>query len=427
MRRITLRRPLRLTRRGIRIGVGRWWLGVVVALLVAAGASAQDMPDPALIHGRALPAPELRAGTVTVRVVREAIGNDIAGQEVRLIIGNATRKAKTDDMGRAEFTDLPRADEARAETTVDGEALTSQPFAVPTSGGLRVILVAGLARAAERKKQEEAAAAAAPATKGVVVLGGDSRIVMEFNDDALIAFYLLEIVNNARTRVDTGGPVIIDLPTGAAGAQLREGSSPSASVNGDRVTIQGPFASGTTPVQVQFSLRYDNATHPIVQTFPVPLQRVVIGVEKVGNLGMSSPQFTSVADLPTENGVYVLGQGGALQAGTPMTVTLSNLPIHSRTPRYVAIALALAIAGLGVWLSVGARLIRGRERQALLDRRDTLLGEMAQLETRRRDGQIAPEKYGARRQRLMSELEHIYGELDEASVGPQGGGEDVAA
>jgi hypothetical protein len=50
--------------------------------------------------------------------------------------------------------------------------MTSQPFRVPTSGGLRVILVAGIAKAAERKKLEEAAAAAGPAVKGVVVFGG---------------------------------------------------------------------------------------------------------------------------------------------------------------------------------------------------------------------------------------------------------------
>jgi hypothetical protein len=31
-----------------------------------------------------------------------------------------------------------------------------------------------------------------------------------------------------------------------------------------------------------------------------------------------------------------------------------------------------------------------------------------------------------RRQRLLTELEHIYGELDEAHA-PRGGGEDVAA
>ena len=85
--------------------------------------------------------------------------------------------------------------------------------------------MAGLARAAERKKQEEAAARAAPATKGVVVIGGDSRIVMEFNNDSLFAYYLLEIVNTARTRVDIGGPLRIELPREAVGVRLyREAS-----------------------------------------------------------------------------------------------------------------------------------------------------------------------------------------------------------
>jgi hypothetical protein len=147
---------------------------------------AQDMPDPSLIHGRAIPAPELPAGTVTVRVVREAIGNNVPGQRVRLAVAGETRDATTDDQGRAEFDRLPPGGEgAVAEATVDGERLVSQPFAVPGTGGLRVILVAGIAKAAERRQQEEAAAAAEPAAKGIVVFGGNSRVLMQFNNDAL--------------------------------------------------------------------------------------------------------------------------------------------------------------------------------------------------------------------------------------------------
>src|SRR5678816_2653426 len=311
------------------LGLGMWVLGLGVS------PSAQQMPDPSQIHGRALPAPELKDGTVTVRVVREAIGNNAPGQQVRVTVGKTTKTATTDQEGRAEFTGLPSG-EARAEATVDGEVMQSQPFAVPTSGGLRVILVAGLAKAAERKKQEEAAALAAPATKGVVSLGGDTRIVMEFNNDTLFAFYLLEIENTARTRVDIGGPLKIELPPEAAAARIREGSSPTAEVDGTHLTVHGPFAPGTTSVQVEFSLRFTNTSHTVTQSFPVSLQRTVVGVEKVGNLAMSSPQFSSVTELPTENGVYLLGQGGALQPGTPLTFTLANLPVHSRTAQYTA-------------------------------------------------------------------------------------------
>ena len=103
---------------------------------------------------------------MTVRVVRETIGNDIPNQSVTVSIGGATRSAVTDDRGRAEFTGLPAGQEGRAAATVDGEAMVSDPFTVPAAGGLRVILVAGIAKAAERKAADAARAAAAPAVKG---------------------------------------------------------------------------------------------------------------------------------------------------------------------------------------------------------------------------------------------------------------------
>ena len=59
------------------LGFRLWGLGVGVWALGAGLCVAQiNMPDPALIHGRAIPAPELPNGTVTVRVVREAIGKN---------------------------------------------------------------------------------------------------------------------------------------------------------------------------------------------------------------------------------------------------------------------------------------------------------------------------------------------------------------
>jgi hypothetical protein len=404
-------------------------LFVIAALAMSViVAAAQDMPDPSQMHGRPLPAPDLRDGTVTVRVMREAIGNNVPGQQVRVTVGGVVKTATTDEEGRAEFTGLP-AGEARAEATVDGEKLESQPFAVPTSGGVRVALVAGIAKAAERKKQEEARALAAPATKGVVVLGDDSRILMEFQDDTLWAYYVLEIVNSARTRVDIGGPLRIELPPEAAGVHLEEQGSTEgvkAEVEGTRVAIPGPFAPGTTRVILQFSLRYPSATYTLSQTFPVALQRTIVGVEKVGGLSLASPQFTSVAEVPGEAGnVFVVGSGETLAAGTPLTFTLSHLPMHSRTSRYVAIGLALLIAAIGGWLALKPTSSVAANRKALVNRRDALLGELAQLEIKRRDGTIT-EKAERRRQRILGELEHIYAELD-ATAGPRGGGEGIAA
>jgi hypothetical protein len=86
--------------------------------------------------------------------------------------------------------------------------------------------------------------------RGTVVFGGNSRVLMQFADDALQVYYVLEVVNSARNRVDIGGPLVIDLPPGTSGATPLEGSSPSVTVAGNRITVAGPFASGTTPVQV---------------------------------------------------------------------------------------------------------------------------------------------------------------------------------
>jgi hypothetical protein len=410
------------------LGIVHWALGIAATLLVAGVAGAQDMPDPSLIHGRAIPASELGDGVVTVRVVREAIGNNIAGQQVELTVAGGARKATTDEQGRAEFTNLPKGEDARAGATVDGEALVSQPFRVPTTGGLRVILVAGIARAAERKKLAEAEAAAEPPVKGVVVFGGNTRVLMQFSEDSLEIYYILEILNTARARVDIGAPLVIDFPKGATGATALEGSSPAAEISGNRVVIKGPFASGSTLVQVAFRMPYDSSELTIEQAWPAALQQVTIGVEKVNDLSITSPQFASAQDVTAESGdVFVLGRGPALPAGGKTVVTLSNLPVHSKVPRYVALSLAGLLAGVGVWLAAAKRGGHDDARQTLVKRRDTLLSQLEQLESKRRAGTVEPHNYSTRRQRIYAELERIYGELDEVGAGPEGGGEGIAA
>lgn len=399
-----------------------WALGVGISHVSAQVA----MPEPSLMHGRAIPASELPNGTVTVRVVREAIGNNIVGQDVRVSAGGVTLTAGTDEQGRAEFVDLPVAAAATAEATVDGERLVSQPFTVPSTGGLRVILVAGLERAAARREQEAVAAAAAPPVPGAVVLGGDSRILMQFSDDALQVFYVLDIVNSARAPVNIGGPLIVDLPSGAGGASVLAGSSPSATVSGDRVTITGPFAPGTTSVQVGFRLRLDNPNITVRQTFPAALQQVTVAVEKIGGLSMTSEQYSSVDEVRSDEGTpFLLGTGPALPAGGRLMLELSNLPAHSRTPQLVALGLASAMLVAGVWLALTGRAKGEEARRQLTARRDTLLGELAAIELRRRRGR-ADARHETRQQRFIAELERLYGELDEAGAWLRGGDEGVA-
>ena len=72
--------------------------GLALVLGVASTVGAQvQMPDPSLINGKAIPAGDLQTGTITVRVVRESIGNNIIGQKVSMTVGDTTRTAVTDE------------------------------------------------------------------------------------------------------------------------------------------------------------------------------------------------------------------------------------------------------------------------------------------------------------------------------------------
>jgi hypothetical protein len=390
---------------------------VLVLAFVGSAFAQINMPDPSVINGKAIPAGELQTGTVTVRVVREALGNNVVGQQVALTVNGEMKKAITDEQGRAEFKGLPAGANGRAEANVKGERLQSDTFVVPSSGGLRVILVAGLADVAARQKKEEADAAAAPPVKGQVVLGGNSRIIFEFPDDLMRVFYMLEIVNNARARVDIGGPLVIDLPKGAAGASPLEGSSPQATVAGSRITITGPFASGVTNVQVGFQMPFSSSSITLEQKWPVPIEQVTVASQKLGSLSFSSPQFSSVGDVKSDDGTtFLLASGPGIAAGGTLRMQVNGLPVHSSVPRYVALGLAFAIALLGIWLALPGSAGTRDAHKRLIARRDALLAELAQIEERSRTGRETP-KDATRKTRVLAELEQIYGELDEASPG----------
>jgi hypothetical protein len=399
-------------------------LALVLALWSAAPAVAQiAMPDPSAIAGTPLPAPELPDATVTVRVVRERMGNNIAGQIVTLTVGGASRTATTDAQGRAQFDGLPPGTPAQATATVDGEVLRSREFAVPAKGGVRIALIAGIQAAAAKEQAAADAGAREPARPGVVEFGPESRIILEFQDDRLTLFYLLEVVNNARTPIDIGGPLIVELPTGAAGAVMLQGSSPKASVLGDRMTIVGPFPPGKLAAQVGFSLPNAGADLELRQTWPAAIEQVFVAAEKIGPMTMTSAQLTDVRDMQTEGGVFIMGTGGRLKSGDTLVVNLTGMPAESHTARNAGVAIVLLILAIGLWLAMTPGAARAAQDSKLAEKRERLLADIVALERKRRKkGLSEPDE--ARLQRLTSDLERVLASLDRT---PTGGNEGVAA
>ncbi|MDQ3068096.1 MAG: hypothetical protein M3R55_00015 [Acidobacteriota bacterium] len=401
---------------GLRIGSAPgarcWVLILVLGALSGVPAYAQaQMPDPSQMSGVPLPSPELPAGTITVRVVRGSIGNNLPGQRVALTVGGAAREATTDEMGRATFPGLNAGDQVQASVSVDGKRIESQVITLPAQGGVRVMLFAADGATAAREA-EDARLRDAPAERGLVVLGGESRFIVERGDESLNVFYVLEVVNTARTPIDAGGPLLFDLPSGATGITLLEGSTPQATIGGSRVTVTGPFAPGKTSLQVAYELPYRGSRAVIEQRMPAALPQLAVAGETSGQVTMSSSQFTTSREMNADGRTFLVGNGPGIPAGSSLVVQFDNLPHHVRWPRFAALGLAVAIMIFG--LAAGWRGgSKATSRAHLMQARDARLAELESLEQSRQEGRIGPDHYGQERERVISALEDIYGALDE--------------
>ncbi len=382
----------------------------LIAWLIASMASAQQMPDPKQMSGMPLPVPDVPVGTVTARVIRGALTNPLAGVEVELL--GADKKAKTDEAGRATFSGLAPGNRVKAVVVVGSERIESQEFAVPTAGGIRVMLVATDAEI-EKKAAADRALAQGPSIQGAVVFGDQSRFVLEVQDDSLNVFNMLEIENTAKRPVQTDGPLVFVLPDGAQGVGMLEGSTPSAVAAGKKVTVTGPFPPGKTVVQFAYSIPLGAETIEISQKLPAPIMQVSVLAQKIGAMQLTSPQLSERREMPAEGQVFIVGQGGALKAGDNLTLTLSGLPHRSTWPANVALALAAVIVAAGAWGAVRGRKAEPSTRRAQLQaRREKLFSELTALEEQRRKGTVDARVYATRREHLVTALEDLYAGLE---------------
>jgi hypothetical protein len=397
------------------VGLGGWarrgrTATLLVCLLALASVNAFgqfQMPDPKQMAGIPRPVDDLPAGSVSVRLIRGQLSNNIADHPVELHFGNGrVLTVKTDEAGRAQFDKLPAGSPVKASADVDGEHLESQEFPAPAQGGIRLMLVA--------TDRAAAAKSSAPAVAGQVALGGETRIVLEPGDEVVDVYYLLDIVNGASTPVTPATPFRFDMPAGALGTTLMDGSSRLAKTSGAHVTVDGPFPPGRTTVQVACQLPVTAGSMDIVQSFPANLERLAVLVKKVGDTKLTSAQLTQQRDIPNEGQIIIGAMGNAVAAGQPIALTLSELPHHSLAPRWTALSIAGLIILAGVW--AGTRpddSAREGERKRLIARREKLLAELVRLENDYRIGRGDRAKYASRREDLVTSLEHVYSALDD--------------
>ena len=394
-----------------RLAVACTLVAVLSALVPGAVRAQVAMPDASQLSGVPLPAPELPDAAVTVRVVRERMGNNVPGQDVTLITPEGRVTGVTDAQGRAQFMAVSAGARVTAEVVVDGETIRSQEFTVPSRGGVRVALVAGIATAAAADAAARAEAAKAPARPGTVVFGADTRVILEFQDDRPTVFYLFSVVNNARTPVDTGRPLVLDLPAAAESASLVSGPATIARMQDRRLTLTGPFPPGPTNFQVAYRMPL-TATLRLEQAWPAAVEGALVAAEKVGNLTMTSPQLTASREGESNGEVFVMGTAGRLAEGQALTLEFAGLPSAPTWPRNIALALAGLFALWAAWAVWQGAPAGPASREALLKERDRLLGAIAAIDSERRARGGDDSRAVAKRERLVAAAEQVYAELD---------------
>jgi hypothetical protein len=383
-------------------------LGILCVLGVNSAAQFQ-MPDAKEMSGIPRPVDDLPAGSISIRLVRGSLSNNIPDHPVQLRVGGRVLTVKTNDAGRAQFDKVEAGAALKASADVDGEHLESGEFQAPSSGGIRMLLVA------TDKSNGPATRPEAPPVSGQVLIGGRSRIVVEPGDEAVTLYYLLDISNTARVPVNPPGVFMFDMPKEAIGTTIMQGSTEKASVTGTRVRVQGPFPPGNTSLQIGCELPAGTGTVNITQTFPANLEQFAVIVKKAGETVVRSPQITRQQEFPADGEVYIAATGGAVPAGHRISIDVSGLPHHSRAPRSIALALAVGIAIVGLWSASrppGGTSEEAVERKRLIAKREKLLSDVVRLEHDRRTGRTDEGRYATRRQELMAALEHIYGALD---------------
>jgi hypothetical protein len=374
------------------------------------------MPDPKQMAGIPRPVTDLPDGSVSVRLIRGQLSNNIAGHPVELHAGGKTTTVKTDENGRAEFKGLGGTT-VKFSADVDGEHLESREFLAPGTGGIRLMLVA----TDSTKKGEPAPAA----QTGPVVIGEQSRFVLQPREEAIELFYLLDIANKQSVPVNPPSPFVFDMPDGASGTAIMDGSSPQASVTGTRVTVQGPFAPGHTFVQVATALPALDGSIDIAQKLPANLDQLAVIVKKIGETTLKSPQLKEQREMPADGETFIAATGGPVTAGQPIELTVDGIPHHSQAPRRIALALAALVAAVGAWFatrSTGDQEGRSAERKRLIARREKLFAELARLEQDRRGGRVDERRFAGRREELVASLEAIYNALESHDAEPVAAG-----
>ena len=120
--------------------MNRFALALALVLAAVAGRDSVVTAQPAAALGKPLPDANLPGGTVVVRVIAGDPSAAAAGIDVQLVVNGTARTARTSADGRATFGGIPGGATVQAKVAGESGEITTEAFAVPAAGGVRVML-----------------------------------------------------------------------------------------------------------------------------------------------------------------------------------------------------------------------------------------------------------------------------------------------
>ena len=257
------------------------------------------MPNPKQMSGVPLPADDLPAGTMSVRVDSRQLRQEPrrTRRSSSLVDGKTAHGADGRGRPRRRSRACARGAQVRAVAVVDGERLESQEVVDRATRAFAFVLVADRSASVERARRGRRALAAAPAVKGTVVFGPESRVIARVVERP--AEHLLR-ARDPQHRADAGRhrrPA--DRSTcraSARGATLLRGVV--AAGDGERAARhrhRAVRAGHDDGARRRIELPYSGHGARLEQTWPAPLQQLTMLVLQIGGLDIASPQIADEA------------------------------------------------------------------------------------------------------------------------------------
>jgi hypothetical protein len=235
-------------------------------------------------------------------------------------------------------------------------------------------------------------------------MGDRTHWISQLGEGVVRFMHLIQLVQGGSKIFDPGKEgLLLPLPRGAVQVEvpgtMRDILSPAPGQPG--VILKAPVPPGELPLQVYFSVPYDEEVLELTQPLALPLERGAFLILGEAGVQLAGPAVAGQG-RPNEGGrPGTLYPVSGAAAESKLEVALLGLPVKSRMLSWAAVALATLIA---LW-GVGAARAGPARAAARSRRREELLTDLVRL---RRTSRKKAKGTREREQRIIDKLRRVW-------------------